>query len=72
VFPAVSAAAFADAAWSWDEGYEGPLRVGSAGFGTFIGGGYYPALRWNWVWTTADYRHFAPRPRLQFTMTFDF
>ncbi len=69
-FPTISAAAFADAAWGWERGEESHL--GSAGTGIYIGGGYYPAIRWNFVWTTADFRSFARRPRTQFLIGFNF
>jgi hypothetical protein len=69
-FPAISAAVFADAAWSWDRGRE--ERLGSAGTGLYVGGGYFPAIRWNFVWTTEDFKTFAPRPRTQFLIGFNF
>ena len=70
MFPTVSAAAFTDAAWAWDGG--APDHIGSMGVGMFIGGGYYPALRWNYAWTTRDFEHFTRRPRTQFSITYDF
>ena len=70
-FPTISAAAFADAAWSWEDGFE--RHLGSVGTGLYIGGGYFPAFRWNFSWTTSDYyRTFAQRPRTQFLIGFNF
>ena len=42
------------------------------GFGVYLGGGYYPALRWNFVWPTRDFKHFDPGPRRQFTLGFNY
>jgi outer membrane protein assembly factor BamA len=80
-FPMVSGALFADAAWTWDtQGYgvlglggaAADVRAGSTGVSFYIGGGYYPALRWDWVWRTADFRHFERRPLPQFRMAYNF
>ena len=70
VFPTVSAAVFADAAWAWDEGP--PDHLGSVGAGAYVGGGYFPVLRWNFVWQTDDFRTYAHRPRTQFLIGFNF
>jgi hypothetical protein len=70
VFPTVSATAFADAGWAWDDGVESHL--GSLGTGVFVGGGYFPAIRWNFVWPTEDFRTYARRPRTQFVIAFNF
>jgi hypothetical protein len=70
VFPTINGALFADAAWAWDQGFE--EHLGSAGFGVFIGGGYFPAIRWNFAWTTPDFREYSSRPRLQFVLNFNF
>ncbi len=68
--PYVGGAAFADAAWLSN----GPIhsKVGSAGFGVYLLGGYYPAIRWNWVWSTPDFQHFSRRPVMQFSIGFNF
>lgn len=80
MFPTVSGALFTDAAWTWNDAAAGgdpprgrvSDRIGSAGVGLFIGGGYYPALRWNYAWTTDDFRTFSHKPRTQFSLTYDF
>jgi Tol biopolymer transport system component len=68
--PTISAALFADAGWGWEDGVESHL--GNVGAGFYLGGGYFPAIRWNYVWTTPDFRSFAARPRTQFTIGFNF
>ena len=69
-FPTISAAAFADAAWTWDDGYM--RRLGSVGTGLYFGGGYFPAFRWNFAWMTTDFRTFSLQPRTQFTIGYNF
>jgi outer membrane protein assembly factor BamA len=70
VFPTVNGIAFADGAWAWDREFD--EHVGAAGVGFFVGGGYFPALRWNYAWTTSDFRSFSKRPRHQFSLGFNF
>jgi len=70
VFPTVNGALFADAAWAWSHGVE--KHLGSAGASFFVGGGYFPALRWNYSWTTSDFHAFSKRPRQQFSVGFNF
>jgi len=69
-FPTISTAVFAD----WAMGFEDRFveRKGSVGAGAFIGGGYYPVVRWNFSWTTPDFHTFAQRPRTQFLIGFNF
>jgi WD40 repeat protein/surface antigen Omp85-like protein len=55
-----------------DSGPGAQGHVGSAGLGFFIGGGYYPALRWNYAWTTLDFHHFSRRPHTQFALGWNF
>jgi len=69
-FPTVSAAVYADAAWVWLDG--DLTRGGSLGAGFYIGGGYYPALRWNYSWVTEDFRTFSKTPRTQFSLGYNF
>jgi hypothetical protein len=69
-FPTISAALFADWAMSWDGFTE--QRLGSMGTGVFIGGGYYPVLRWNFSWNTSDYQRFTQHPRTQFVIGYNF
>jgi hypothetical protein len=47
-------------------------HLGSVGTGFFIGGGYFPALRWTYAWATPDFRRFARRPLTQFSIGFNF
>ncbi len=70
VFPTINGAVFADAAWGWDRIFD--EHLGSAGFSVFIGGGYYPALRWDYAWTTTDFREFSKQPRQQFGIGFNY
>jgi len=70
VFPTVSGGAFVDAAWAWDSSRQSEL--GSAGFSFWIGGGFFPAFRWNYAWLTSDFQTFTRRPRTQFTLDFNF
>ena len=73
-FPTVGAAAYAGAAWTWASafGSRWDERIGIVGFGLYLGGGYYPAIRWNFTWATQDFRDFASRPRTQFTIGFNY
>jgi hemolysin activation/secretion protein len=69
-FPTISAAGFFDAAWAWDEAWD--QRRGSAGFGVFVGGGYFPALRWDFAWTTRDFESWRRRPLTRFFIGFNY
>jgi hypothetical protein len=69
-FPAVTGAGFVDAAWAWDE--QSMDRRGSVGFAVYLGGAYFPAVRWNFAWTTTDWAHWAKRPATQFNLGFNF
>jgi len=69
-FPSITAAAFADAAWAWEDHEQ--AHLGSVGTGIYVGGGYFPAIRWNFSWTTSDFRTFARRPRTTFLIGFNF
>ena len=80
-FPSISGALFADAAWTWKRngGASGlqlnrryDERAGSVGGGFFILGGYLPALRWDYVWTTEDFRNFTSKPQTQFSLGWNF
>ena len=73
-FPTVSGAVYAGAAWTWDDafGARWQERIGIVGFGLYLGGGYYPAIRWNFSWPTYDFREFGSRPRTQFTIGFNY
>ena len=69
-FPTVSAALFSDAAWTWENGFT--QRLGSVGAGFYVGGGYFPVLRWNLAWLTPNFRDYPKRPRTQFMIGFNF
>jgi Tol biopolymer transport system component len=71
-FPTVGAAAYAGAAYAWEDAFGDRYgqRIGVVGFGLYLGGGYYPALRWNFTWPTADFRNFGSQPRHEFTIGF--
>jgi WD40 repeat protein len=73
-FPTISGALFAGAAWAWEDafGERWVQRRGVAGFGLYLGGGYYPVIRWNFVWPTTDFKTFGPGPRTQFTIGFNY
>ena len=49
-----------------------PLHAGAVGAGFYLGGGYYPAIRWNYVWPTSDFRNFTHRPRTEFSISYNF
>ncbi len=70
VFPTIRGAAFADLAWGWEQDLS--ERLGSLGAGVYLGGGYYPVVRWNFVWPTEDFRSYSRRPRTQFLIGFNF
>ena len=84
MFPTINGAVFGDAAWAWDHledsgsvleqtfGEPADVRAGSVGASLFIGGGYYPALRWNFVWRTNDFRNFTRRRGVQFRIETNF
>ena len=54
------------------DGLAGQGHLGSVGGGFYIGGGYFPALRWTYAWATPDFRTYARRPRTQFSIGFNF
>jgi hypothetical protein len=83
-FPSVFGAVFADAAWTWNRtdldgnvipdyfSHRPEFHAGSAGVSFFIGGGFYPALRWDYVWRTRDFHTFSHRPLTQFSLGYNF
>jgi hemolysin activation/secretion protein len=70
VFPTVSGALLADVAWAEED--EVVAHLGGAGFGVYLGGGYFPAIRWNFVWRTQDFRDFSRHPVTQFSLMFNY
>jgi hypothetical protein len=83
-FPTISGALFADGAWLWEDLGPGGdafsqlferrpgARAGSLGAGFYLGGGYYPALRWDYVWTAPEFGSLSRRPRTQFSILYNF
>ncbi|MBK7367484.1 MAG: PD40 domain-containing protein [Candidatus Eisenbacteria bacterium] len=70
-FPTVHGTVFGDGAWVWENGER--REVGVAGWGLYLGGGFYPAFRWNWMWTTDDFRKFdSGRPSHAFLIAYNF
>ena len=70
VFPTVNGAAFADVAWSWN--HARPEQLGSVGTSVFIGGGYFPALRWDFAWLTPDFHTYSKHVYKRFSVGFNF
>ncbi len=69
--PTIGGAAFADGAWAWDR--HGQEQLGVLGFGFYLGGGVFPALRWNWLWSSRDLRRFeAEKPRMLFSIAYNY
>ena len=69
--PPVSGVGFADAAWAFDKFVD--KRIGVVGWGIYVGGGFWPALRWNWMWITEDYEHFRSKsPAHEFFIAYNF
>lgn len=71
MFPPINVAAFGDAAWTFDP--SGDRRIGVAGWGIYLGGGYWPAVRWNWMWVTEDWHRFLNHaPQHEFFIAYNF
>ncbi|MCE9627337.1 MAG: hypothetical protein K8R56_05425 [Candidatus Eisenbacteria bacterium] len=69
--PTLHVALFADAAWA--SGEENRDRVADGGFALYLGGGFFPQFRWNWVWRSDDFKHLtSPKPTTFFTLDFGF
>ena len=68
--PPVGGAVFINGAWTWDRIL--PQQAGSAGFGFFIGGGYYPVFRWDYAWLTSNFSYYTRRPVSRFWIGFNF
>jgi hypothetical protein len=69
-FPTISTALYADYAMAVDR--EDIARRGAVGAGAFIGGGYYPVIRWNFTWVTPDFQTFSRHPRTSFLIGYNF
>ena len=69
-FPTIYGVAFGDVAWAWEHEFED--RLGSLGVGAYVGGGYYPAIRWNFSWPTRDFQHYSKGPKTQVTIGYNF
>ncbi|MBI1798201.1 MAG: PD40 domain-containing protein [Candidatus Eisenbacteria bacterium] len=70
MLPPIGGAVFIASAWAWQGGFQD--RVGSAGFGIYIGGGYFPAFRWDFAWLTSEFHHYSHRPHTQFWIGYNF
>ena len=69
-FPQVSVALFADAAMATNPG--APMRkIGDVGVGFFVGGGYFPVLRFDFVKLT-NLVKIADHTRTQFSIGYNF
>jgi len=69
--PTISGAVFADGAWSWEHGDR--ERVGVLGYSVYLGGGFLPALRWNWMWVSTDFQKFLNHaPQHEFSIGYNF
>lgn len=71
MLPTISGAVFADAAWVWQSALQQQHAVG--GFGVYLGGGPYPAIRWNWIWESRDLRTIeSRRPLMVFSIAYNY
>jgi hypothetical protein len=69
--PTVNAAVYGDGARTWTS--FGSQELGVLGYAIYVGGGFAPALRWNWSWTSADFVHFDSRvPLHYFSIAYNF
>jgi outer membrane protein assembly factor BamA len=68
-FPTIKGALFFDAATSGDAGLD-PWR-GSLGVGLYLGGGYFPAVRFNLAWRT-DFDTVSSEPVREFTVGWNY
>jgi hypothetical protein len=69
--PTLHGSLFTDAAWAWEQANRD--RVADAGFALYLGGGFYPQLRWNWVWRSDDFKTLTSRvPTTFFTIDFTY
>lgn len=71
MLPTVKGALFADAVRAWQT--DSRTDLGVVGWGVYLGGGFAPALRWNWFWTTSDFQRFTSRaPGHYFSIAYNF
>ena len=69
--PTLHGAVFMDAAWAWGEASRD--RVADGGLALYLGGGFYPQLRWNWVWRSNDFKTLTTRePAMYFAIDFTY
>jgi len=68
--PTIGGAAFYNAAWAWQSGFEDHIQ--SAGFGVYLGGGLFPAFRWDYAWLSDDFNHYSHHPRTVFWIGYNF
>lgn len=71
MLPTVSGVVFGDAAWVFDKQFD--RRIAVAGWGVYLGGGFYPAIRWNWMWISEDWKRFRNKaPAHEFFIAYNF
>ncbi|NOT35196.1 MAG: BamA/TamA family outer membrane protein [Candidatus Eisenbacteria bacterium] len=82
--PTIGAAAWADAGYAHDrldpfaagdvssDDLKKDRTLGSAGFGVYLGGGYFPAIRWDFAWLTRDFKSFSDKPTTRFWIGYNF
>jgi hypothetical protein len=54
--PTLSGVVYADGVRAWGNGDR--QQLGVLGWAVYLGGGFWPAVRWNWSWTSADFERF--------------
>jgi len=71
MLPTISGALFTDVAWTRDGSERDQYAVG--GFGVYVGGGPYPAIRWNWIWESRDQETLrSRRPLMLFSIAYNY
>ncbi len=69
--PTIYGAVYADGARTWTA--LDTEDIGVLGWAVYLGGGFMPALRWNWSWVTTDFVHFQSAiPRHYFAVAYNF
>jgi hypothetical protein len=69
--PTISGAVYADGVRAWQPGDR--QQLGVLGWAVYLGGGFWPALRWNWSWTSADLERFdSAVPLHYFSIAYNF
>ena len=69
--PTIYGAVYADGARTWTSFDR--QQLGLVGWAVYLGGGFAPALRWNWSWVSTDFQHFQSAiPRHYFSIAYNF